>query len=168
MTAMPGSLNLGPVKLLMRFTLLLAAALFVAPGLRAQREKLSPDDLDYVEEHFPEAKKTMTGIRYIVMHKGLGEIPKPGNKVSVVYVLKLLRGKLVDQHPSREDPFVFRVRREQVIEGWDQILQVMRVGEKRMVIIPSQLAYGTRGQPPFIPRNATLLFEIELLEIFED
>jgi FKBP-type peptidyl-prolyl cis-trans isomerase len=166
---MPGSPNLCSVKLFKRFTLLLVAALFVAPGLRAQREKLSPEDLDYVEEHFPEAKKTMTGIRYIVLQKGQGEMPKPGNKVSVLYVLKLLRGQLVDRHDSnREDPFIFRVRRDQVIEGWDQILQVMRVGEKRMVIIPSQLGYGTLGQPPHIPRNATLLFEIELLEIFED
>ncbi|HEY1111397.1 MAG TPA: FKBP-type peptidyl-prolyl cis-trans isomerase, partial [Opitutaceae bacterium] len=60
-------------------------------------------------------------------------------------------------------PFSFRIRREAVIEGWDQVLQQMKTGEKRMVVIPPELAYGTRGQPPKIGRNATLVFEIELL-----
>jgi FKBP-type peptidyl-prolyl cis-trans isomerase len=55
-----------------------------------------------------------------------------------------------------------------VIEGWDQVLPQMKVGEKRMIIVPPELAYGTRGQPPRIPRSATLIFDIELLEIRND
>ena len=146
------------------------AASWVAPALHAQREKLPPEDLEYVEQHFPEAKKTSTGIRYVVMRAVESEapMPKPGNKVAVNYVLKLLRGQVLDQNDSKESPFVFRIRRDEVIEGWDQILQQMKVGEKRMVIIPPELAYGTRGQPPKIPRNATLIFEIDLLEIRPD
>jgi FKBP-type peptidyl-prolyl cis-trans isomerase len=137
--------------------------LFAAPALHAQREKLPPDDLEYVEQTWPEAKKTMTGIRYIIMREGAGDMPKSGDKVNVLYVGKLLRGTVFDQATEPDKPFTFRIRRDMVIEGWDQILQLMKRGEKRLVIIPPELAYGTRGQPPKIGRNQTLLFEIELL-----
>jgi len=142
----------------------LVAGLFVCPALHAQREKLPPEDRDFVEKNWPEAKKTQTGIRYIILREGQGDTPKPGDKVAVLYVGRLLQGKIFDQTEDKEHPFVFRVRREMVIEGWDQILQLMKKGEKRLVIIPPELAYGTRGQPPKIPRNSTLVFEIELLE----
>lgn len=138
-------------------------ALALSPALHAQREKLPPDDLEYVEKTWPQAKKTMTGIRYIIQKEGDGPSPKPGDKVNVLYVGRLLDGKIFDQSQDPAQPFSFRVRREAVIEGWDQILQLMKKGEKRLVIIPPELAYGTRGQPPKIGRNATLVFEIELL-----
>jgi FKBP-type peptidyl-prolyl cis-trans isomerase len=148
--------------------LLLAGLLLGTPILRAQREKLPPEDLEYVQKNWPEAKKTNTGIRYIILREGNGPVPKPGDKVAMLYVGRLLDGRIFDQTPDTEHPFVFRVRRDQVIEGWDQILQLMKVGEKRLVIIPPELAYGTRGQPPKIGRNATLVFEMELMEIRKD
>jgi FKBP-type peptidyl-prolyl cis-trans isomerase len=158
-----------PVKSGLRLILLSSVlALAVSPALRAQREKLPPEDRDFVEKNWPEAKKTQTGIRYIVMTEGQGDTPKPGDRVSVLYVGRLLQGKVFDQTEDREHPFVFRIRRDMVIEGWDQILQLMKKGEKRLVIIPPELAYGTRGQPPKIPRNSTLVFEIELLEFKKD
>jgi FKBP-type peptidyl-prolyl cis-trans isomerase len=154
-----------PVKSGLRLILLSSVlALAVSPALHAQREKLPPEDREFVEKNWPEAKKTQTGIRYIVMTEGQGETPKPGDRVSVLYVGRLLQGKVFDQTEDREHPFVFRIRRDMVIDGWDQVLQLMKKGEKRLVIIPPELAYGTRGQPPKIPRNSTLVFEIELLE----
>ena len=139
-----------------------------APALRAQREKLPPEDLEFVEKTWPEAKKTSTGIRYIVLQQGRDNMPKPGDKVGVLYVGRLLNGTVFDQAVDHEHPFTFRVNRQAVIDGWDQVLQLMKLGEKRLVIIPPELAYGTRGQPPKIPRNATLVFEIELIEIKAD
>lgn len=150
------------------FFVVAVSALFTAPFLQAQREKLPPEDLEYVLKTYPEAKKTTTGIRYIILREGTGEMPKSGDKVSVLYVLKLLNGKVLDQAEDPKNPFAFRIRRDQVIEGWDQVLQLMKVGEKRMVIIPPELAYGTRGQPPKIPRSATLIFEIDLLDTKKD
>ncbi len=150
------------VKPVLQIALVLAAAM-LSPALHAQREKLPPDDLAYVEKTWPEAKKTMTGIRYVVLKDGQGDMPKPGDKVNVLYIGRLLDGKIFDQATDPAQPFSFRVRREAVIEGWDQILQLMKRGEKRIVIIPPELAYGTRGQPPKIGRNATLVCEIELL-----
>jgi len=152
-------------KLLFTFVLLFGLAL---PALRAQREKLPPEDLAFVEKNWPEAKKTMTGIRYIVMQEGQGEVAKAGDKAFVVYVGRLLNGKIFDQTQDRAQPFTFRIGRDMVIQGWDQILQQMKRGEKRLVIIPAELAYGTRGQPPKIPRNSTLVFEMELADFKQE
>ena len=147
---------------------LVLIALGAMTAVHAQREKLPPDDLEYVEKTWPDAKKTMTGIRYIILKEGEGDMPKPGDKVNVLYVGRLLDGKVFDQALDPAQPFTFRVRREAVIEGWDQILQLMKRGEKRLVIIPPELAYGTRGQPPKIGRNQTLVFEMELLSFGKD
>lgn len=149
--------------------LLFLALAFLAPLMvRAQREKLSPEDLAFVEKTWPEAKKTNTGIRYIILQEGSGNLIKAGEKVAVLYVGRLLNGTIFDQATEKDKAFVFRVAREQVIQGWDQILQEMKLGEKRLVVIPAELAYGTRGQPPKIGRNAALVFEIEVIEIKRD
>lgn len=157
----PSALN----PLLRPLLTLLLVATVAAPWARAQREKLPPDDLEYVEQHFPTAKKTSTGIRYIVLREGEGEPARPGDKALILYTGRLLNGKIFDQHLDQKDPFPVHVRRGEVIEGWDQILQFMKKGEKRIVIIPPELAYGTRGYPPAIPRDATLVFEMEVYDI---
>lgn len=154
-----------PAKFLLFLPIFAAVSV---PALQAQREKLPPEALEYVEKTWPEAKKTTTGIRYLVLKEGQGDMPKPGDKVNVLYVGRLLDGTVFDQATEADKPFTFRIRREMVIEGWDQVLQLMKRGEKRLVIIPPELAYGTRGQPPKIGRNATLVFEIELLSFGKD
>ena len=146
--------------------LLLCLGLFSAVTplvVLAQREKLPPADLEFVEKTWPNAKKTQTGIRYVVLQTGAGDTPKPGDKVNVLYEGRLLDGKVFDSAKDPAQPFTFRVRRDMVIEGWDQILQVMKKGDKFLVIIPPELGYGTRGQPPKIGRSATLVFEMELI-----
>ena len=155
------------VKSLVQLGLILVV-IGASTALHAQREKLPPDDLEYVEKTWPGAKKTTTGIRYVIMQEGQGDTPKPGDKVNVLYVGRLLNGNVFDQAMDPAQPFTFRVRREAVIEGWDQVLQLMKRGEKRLVIIPPELAYGTRGQPPKIGRNQTLVFEMELISFGKD
>lgn len=145
--------------------LFLTCLLFVAPfALHAQREKLPPEDLAIVEEKWPEAKRTSTGLRTLVLAPGSGESPRPGDEVSVVYEGRLLNGDVFDAYPNREKPFAFRLGRGQVIDGWEEGLQLMKVGEKRLFIVPFELGYGTRGNPPKIPRRATLVFEVELIK----
>ena len=157
------------MKSLVKFFLsLIFVAVLAAPALYAQREKLPPEDRDFVEKTWPEAKKTVTGIRYLILREGQGDMPKPGDKVNVLYVGRLLNGTVFDQATEQDKPFTFRVRREMVIEGWDQVLQLMKRGEKSLVIVPPELGYGTRGQPPKIGRNATLVFEIELVSFGKD
>lgn len=156
----------------MRFArqlLLLAGLAWLGlPLLHAQREKLPPDDLAYVQQHYPNARKTSTSIRYIIEKKGHGQDARPGDLVKVLYVGRLLRGKVFDEVLDPQHPFTFHVRRSEVIEGWYQILQSMNKGEKCLVIIPSELGYGYRGQPPSIPGDATLVFDIEVLDIVRE
>ena len=159
------ALSVFPVKSVVKFLLCLGLFSVVTPlAVHAQREKLSPEELAFVEKTWPEAKKTNTGIRYIILQPGTGEMPKPGDKVAVLYVGRLLNGTVFDQATEKDKAFSFRVGRDQVIQGWDQVLPLMKLGEKRLVVIPAELAYGTRGQPPKIGRNAALVFEIELIE----
>lgn len=145
---------------------LLFISLFSA--LHAQGEKFTPDELDFIGKTWPNAKKTNTGIRYIIEREGNGPKPQPGNIVSVNYTGKLFDGTVFDKNIDPQHPFVFRVGRFMVIEGWDEVLKLMKPGEKRLVIIPSQLAYGTRGQAPVIKPDASLVFEIELLAVKAD
>jgi FKBP-type peptidyl-prolyl cis-trans isomerase len=155
----------------MRFTRFLAACgilLCVPSLLRAQREKLPPEDYDYVTKTWPLAKVSNTGIRYVVEKAGKGPLLVPGDLVMVHYSGKLLNGKIFDQNFDEKKPFTFRVDRGVVIDGWDQILQLMRPGDRWLVIIPPELAYGRRGSPPKIPSNATLVFDMEILGIKKD
>ena len=147
------------------FAALSLAACLLAPALQAQREKFPPDDLDLIYRKWPGVEKTNTGIRYIIEREGHGSPPKPGDMVSVLYVGSLLDGTVFDQLQDPARPFKFRVNRHFVIDGWDQVLQLMRPGEKRLVFIPPELAYGSRGQPPKIARDASLVFTIELLKV---
>ena len=148
--------------------LLVIAALVLAPLAHAQGEKFTPDDLEYIAKTWPNAKRTNTGIRYIIEKPGDGAQPKDGNTVGVLYVGSLFNGKVFDKNQDATHPFSFRVRRGLVIDGWEQVIPLMHVGEKRLVIIPSQYGYGTRGQEPSIPPDAPLVFEIELLSCKAD
>lgn len=144
---------------------LLAVLAFTTPLVQAQRERLTPEEIDYVEEKWPGAKRTSTGMRYIIQRQGDGPSPKSGDRVGVFYVGTLLKGEKFDSRLAPQEPLAFRVGRGDVIVGWDQILPMMKLNEKRLVIIPAALAYGSRGRPPTIPRDATLVFEMELASI---
>jgi peptidylprolyl isomerase len=144
---------------------LLACALLALPAAAlAQREKLPPDDLDIVEQRWPDALKSNTGIRYIIETPGDGKVLHRGDKVSVVYIGSTLKGKVFDKQLDALHPFTFRIGRDEVIEGWDQILQLMSPGAKWIVIIPPELAYGRRGMPPRIGPDTTLVFELTILK----
>jgi FKBP-type peptidyl-prolyl cis-trans isomerase len=149
---------------LIRVLPVVLSLLGVVPALHAQREKLPSEDLEMVERRWPKAQKTSTGLRFIVLREGQGhDQPKPGTQVSVLYKGMLLDDTVFDEVADPQHPFQFRVGRGEVIEGWDQALQHMKKGEKRLWIIPYELGYGSRGSPPRIPRKATLVFEIELV-----
>jgi FKBP-type peptidyl-prolyl cis-trans isomerase len=146
-------------------TLLLAACVVFGPPAHAQREKFTVDELEFIDKTWPKALKTSTGIRYVIVREGSGQPAKPGDTVHVLYEGTLLDGTPFDKVVDKDHPFSFRVGRQKVISGWDQILVLVKPGEKRTVVIPAELAYGSRGEAPKIPRDAALVFTIELLSI---
>ena len=116
-----------------------------------------------IENRYPNAEITHTGLRYIVEKKGTGtESPKMGQPVKVHYQGQLLNGKVFDSSLIRKEPAVFNVG--QVIEGWNEALVTMKRGEKRTLIIPPELGYGEYGYPGVIPPNSFLIFDVELLD----
>jgi FKBP-type peptidyl-prolyl cis-trans isomerase FkpA len=96
---------------------------------------------------------------------GTGAEAKPGCTVSVHYVGTLTSGVQFDSSRDRSRPFVFKLGAGEVIKGWDDGVAGMKVGSVRKLTIPPELGYGPKGFPPVIPANATLLFEVELLEV---
>ncbi len=99
------------------------------------------------------------------LNSGEGDSPKKGDTVKVHYTGWLTDGKKFDSSVDRKQPFSFVLGRGEVIQGWDQGVATMRVGDKVRLTIPPELAYGKNGYPGAIPPNATLIFEVELLSI---
>lgn len=148
------------------FLFILSATLGLVPAALAQRERLPPEDREIVEKRWPEAKRTATSLRYVVLREGdsAGGTPRPGARVKVLYKGMLLDGTVFDQSEDPAKPFSPRVGRGELIEGWEQALQRMHRGAKWLLIVPYELGYGSKGSPPKIPRRATLVFEMELLD----
>lgn len=96
---------------------------------------------------------------------GNGDEAKDGNSVKVNYRGTFLDGKEFDSSYSRNQPFEFKLGAKQVIEGWDIGVRGMKVGGKRILVVPPQMAYGEKGAGGVIPPNTPLKFEVELLEV---
>ena len=104
-----------------------------------------------------------------ILRKGTGtEKPKSGQLVYVHYVGKLTDGTQFDSSRSRNRPFSFLLQKGQVIMAWDMGIATMTKGEKAILTAAPEYAYGKNGYPPVIPKNATLIFEVELLEFKDD
>lgn len=108
-------------------------------------------------------KTTESGLQYMIITEGTGEIPKATDTVVTHYTGTLINGKVFDSSYKRNSPATFPVNG--VIKGWTEALQMMKVGSKWKLFIPANLAYGERGAGADIGPNSVLIFEIELLEI---
>jgi FKBP-type peptidyl-prolyl cis-trans isomerase len=109
--------------------------------------------------------KTKSGLQYIDVKVGDGAEAKKGDKVSVHYTGTLKDGKKFDSSKDRGEPFEFPLGAGRVIKGWDEGVAGMKIGGKRTLLIPPNLGYGARGAGGVIPPNATLLFEVQLLDL---
>jgi FKBP-type peptidyl-prolyl cis-trans isomerase FkpA len=112
------------------------------------------------------ATKTATGIVVTTLKPGTGASPAATDKVKVHYEGKLTDGKVFDSSIARKEPAVFPL--DGVIPCWTEAVQLMKVGGKNRIVCPAELAYGERGSPPMIRPGATLVFEVELLEIVKE
>jgi FKBP-type peptidyl-prolyl cis-trans isomerase FkpA len=108
---------------------------------------------------------TDSGLKVEELVEGDGAIAAAGKQVVVHYTGWLTDGRKFDSSHDRAEPFDFALGRGHVIRGWDEGVAGMKVGGRRRLTIPPQLGYGARGAGGVIPPNATLVFEVELLEI---
>jgi FKBP-type peptidyl-prolyl cis-trans isomerase len=163
---------------------LLTLALVVRSGLLARKEpgrpinaamreamneeapQLSEADATLIRQKYGNAHRLHSGLLYVIRDPGSGgSTPRNGQEVIVNYDGRLLDGTPFDSSYRRGAPFTFRLGSGMAIEGWDEAFLTMRKGEKRTLIIPYWLAYGINGRPPTIPPRATLVFEVELIDI---
>ncbi|QNJ96681.1 peptidylprolyl isomerase [Constantimarinum furrinae] len=135
-------------------------------GAKAEREaaakKANEDLLTSISEGFEE---TESGLRYQIIQKGDGVSPEAGQTVGVHYKGMFPDGAEFDNSYKRGEPIKFPVGMGNVIAGWDEGIQLLKVGDKARFVIPSHLAYGERGAGGVIPPNATLVFDVELMEV---
>ncbi|MEM1337947.1 MAG: peptidylprolyl isomerase [Bacteroidota bacterium] len=110
-------------------------------------------------------EKTDSGLRYKIIQEGSGVVAKKGALVSVHYEGSLDNGQVFDSSYSRKEPITFPLGAGQVIPGWDEGITLLKVGDKARFVIPSHLAYGSRGAGGVIPPNATLIFDVELMAV---
>src|SRR4051812_44176116 len=108
---------------------------------------------------------TGSGLQYEDLAEGTGQEARAGDSVEVHYTGWLTDGSKFDSSLDRGRPFSFPLGAGRVIKGWDEGVAGMKVGGKRKLTIPPEMGYGARGFPPVIPANATLVFEVELLDV---
>jgi len=128
----------------------------------ADQKKQAEDALDKIAAGFD---KTESGLRYKIIQKGDGKQAEKGKKVSVHYKGALTDGTEFDSSYKRKQPIDFPLGQGHVIEGWDEGIALLQVGDKARFVIPSHLGYGSRGAGGVIPPDATLIFDVELMDV---
>ena len=128
----------------------------------AEQKKMAEEALEKLAAGF---QKTESGLRYQIIQEGNGAKAEKGKNVSVHYKGQLTDGTVFDSSYKRNEPIDFPLGVGQVISGWDEGIQLLKVGDKARFVIPSNLAYGSRGAGGVIPPNATLIFDVELMSV---
>jgi len=130
--------------------IILLAFIFMSGNNNSENNKNNPSSHEFKKE---------------ITQQGSGKIAEKGDTVSVNYIGRLTDGTEFDNSYKRGEPINFVLGNGQVIQGWEQGIEGMKVGGKATLTIPPDLGYGITGSPPFIPANATLIFDVELVGI---
>jgi FKBP-type peptidyl-prolyl cis-trans isomerase len=128
----------------------------------SEQKKMAEEALEKLAAGF---QKTESGLRYQIIQKGNGTAAEKGKKVSVHYQGALENGQVFDSSYKRKQPIEFQLGVGQVIEGWDEGIALLKVGDKARFVIPSYLGYGASGAGGVIPPDATLVFDVELMDV---
>jgi len=135
-------------------------------GSRAKREASEKAAAEaQLEKLAAGFEKTESGLRYQFIQKGNGKKAEKGKMVSVHYTGTLENGQTFDSSYTRKKPIDFPLGKGQVIEGWDEGIALLQVGDKARFVIPPYLGYGERGAGGVIPPNAVLVFDVELMDV---
>ncbi len=147
--------------LILAITLFALATLVVAQTAPAQKAASASGPTKVTGE----PTKTASGLEYWDIKVGSGAVAQTGQHVKVDYTGWLTNGKKFDSSVGTGHPFDFMLGAGQVIKGWDEGVAGMKVGGKRQLHIPPDLAYGAKGYPGAIPPNATLIFDVQLVDV---
>ena len=135
-------------------------------GAKAEREAAArKQQEELIGELSQGFEKTESGLRYKFIVRGKGTKAEAGKKVSVHYKGMLADGTVFDSSYKRKEPIEFPLGKGHVIEGWDEGIQLLQVGDQARFVIPPHIAYGQRGAGGVIPPNATLIFDVELVDV---
>lgn len=135
-------------------------------GAKAEREAAAKNQQEELIGELSQGfEKTESGLRYKFIVKGSGAQAEKGKTVSVHYKGMLPDGTVFDSSYKRKEPIEFPLGKGHVIEGWDEGIQLLKVGDQARFVIPPHIAYGQRGAGGVIPPNATLIFDVELVDI---
>ncbi len=135
-------------------------------GAKAERDAAAKKQQEELMGELAQGfEKTSSGLRYKIIQKGEGKKAEKGKVVSVHYKGMLNDGSVFDSSYKRGNPIEFPLGKGQVISGWDEGIQLLQVGDKARFVIPSNLAYGSQGAAGVIPPNATLVFDVELMDV---
>jgi FKBP-type peptidyl-prolyl cis-trans isomerase len=143
-------------------TVILVITLFALAGLSASQTAKPTSTPTKVTG---EPTKTASGLEYWDIKVGTGAVAESGQHVKVDYTGWLTNGKKFDSSVGTGKPFEFVLGAGQVIKGWDEGVTGMKVGGKRQLRIPPDLAYGAKGYPGVIPANSTLVFDVQLIDV---
>jgi FKBP-type peptidyl-prolyl cis-trans isomerase len=139
-----------------------------AEELKAEKENAMKENeiiAKYIADKKITPSKSSSGLMYIISEPGTGEQAQAGKTVKVHYTGRLLDGTKFDSSLDRNDPIEFKLGQGMVIKGWDEGIALLKVGGKALLIIPSNLAYGSRGAGGVIPPFSPLTFEVELVSV---
>lgn len=139
-----------------------------AEELKAEKENAMKENeviAKYIADKQITPSKSSSGLMYIITEPGSGEQAQAGKTVKVHYTGRLLDGTKFDSSLDRNDPIEFKLGQGMVINGWDEGIALLKVGGKALLIIPSNLAYGSRGAGGVIPPFSPLTFEVELVSV---
>jgi len=139
-----------------------------AEELKAEKENAMKENeiiAKYIADKQITPSKSSSGLMYIISEPGAGEQAQAGKTVKVHYTGRLLDGTKFDSSLDRNDPIEFKLGQGMVIKGWDEGIALLKVGGKALLIIPSDLAYGSRGAGGVIPPFSPLTFEVELVSV---
>ena len=143
-------------------------AVLKAEELKAEKENAMKENeviAKYIADKQITPSKSSSGLMYIISEPGAGEQAQAGKTVKVHYTGRLLDGTKFDSSLDRNDPIEFKLGQGMVIKGWDEGIALLKVGGKALLIIPSNLAYGSRGAGGVIPPFSPLTFEVELVSV---
>jgi FKBP-type peptidyl-prolyl cis-trans isomerase len=127
--------------------------------------QLSAGDARIIAQTYPTAQTAPSGLRHVVLSPGAGPVAQRGQRLTAHYTGTFLDGKKFDSSRDRNEPFTLTFGVDRVIQGWTEALGSMKKGERRLLIIPWWLAYGETGRGDMIPPKATLVFDVEVLDI---